>query len=160
MGDRITKNGDGSLNVPDNPTIPFIEGDGIGPDIWHATRMVMDSAVDIAYGGRRKIDWLEVDVGEKGYERTGEWLPDKSLADHRRPCGGHQRSLDDTGGQGHPQPQRRHPPEARPLRLRPAGQIYRPGAESHEKPERGRHGDLPRKHGRPLRRHRIRIRNR
>ncbi|WP_373500868.1 isocitrate dehydrogenase (NADP(+)) [Desulfococcus sp.] len=79
MGDRITKNSDGSLNVPDNPAIPFIEGDGIGPDIWHAARMVMDSAVGVAYGGRRKIDWLEVDAGEKGYERTGEWLPDSTL---------------------------------------------------------------------------------
>lgn len=80
MGDRITKNRDGSLNVPDHPAIPFIEGDGIGPDIWNAARMVMDSAVALAYGGRRQIDWLEVDAGEKGYQRTGEWLPDRTLA--------------------------------------------------------------------------------
>ena len=80
MGDKITKNADGSLNVPDNPVIPFIEGDGIGPDIWHAAQMVMDSATTVAYGGKRKIDWLEVDAGEKGYQRTGEWLPDKTLA--------------------------------------------------------------------------------
>ena len=80
MGDKITKNADGSLNVPDNPVIPFIEGDGIGPDIWHAAQMVMDSAASVAYGGKRKIDWLEVDAGEKGYQRTGEWLPDKTLA--------------------------------------------------------------------------------
>jgi len=80
MGDKITKNGDGSLNVPEFPTIPFIEGDGIGPDIWHATRMVIDSATTVAYGGKRSIDWMEVDAGEKGYHRTGEWLPDKTLA--------------------------------------------------------------------------------
>ena len=79
MGDKITKNSDGSLNVPDFPTVPFIEGDGIGPDIWQAARMVMDAAVSGAYGGRRGIDWLEVDAGEKGYRRTGEWLPDKTL---------------------------------------------------------------------------------
>ncbi|AOY57671.1 MULTISPECIES: isocitrate dehydrogenase (NADP(+)) [Desulfococcus] len=79
MGKKITKNGDGSLNVPDNPVIPFIEGDGIGPDIWHAARMVMDGAVAVAYGDSRGIDWLEVDAGEKGYRRTGEWLPDKTL---------------------------------------------------------------------------------
>lgn len=79
MGDKITKNSDGSLNVPDFPIIPFIEGDGIGPDIWHAARIAMESATDVAYGGKRKIDWLEVDAGEKGYQRTGEWLPDKTL---------------------------------------------------------------------------------
>ena len=79
MGETITKNGDGTLNVPDNPTIPFIEGDGIGPDIWRATRRVIDAAVKTAYDGRRSIDWLEVDAGEKGFERTGEWLPEKTL---------------------------------------------------------------------------------
>jgi len=79
MGEKITKNGNGRLNVPDNPIIPFIEGDGIGPDIWHAARMVMEDAVAVAYGGSRNIDWLEVDAGEKGYQRTGEWLPEKTL---------------------------------------------------------------------------------
>jgi isocitrate dehydrogenase len=79
MGEKITKGADGSLNVPDNPIVPFIEGDGIGPDIWHAARTVMDSAVAAAYAGRRKIEWLEVDAGEKGYQRTGEWLPEKTL---------------------------------------------------------------------------------
>ncbi len=79
MGEKITQTGDGKLNVPDNPIIPFIEGDGIGPDIWRATRRVIDAAVKKAYGGKKSIDWLEVDAGEKGFERTGEWLPDKTL---------------------------------------------------------------------------------
>jgi len=76
---KITKNSDGSLNVPDCPVIPFIEGDGIGPDIWNATRQILDDAVEKAYEGKKKIDWLELDVGEKGFEKTGEWLSDKAL---------------------------------------------------------------------------------
>ncbi|MFP4347180.1 MAG: isocitrate dehydrogenase (NADP(+)) [Thermodesulfobacteriota bacterium] len=80
MGEKITQNSDNSLNVPDHPIIPFIEGDGIGPDIWKATKRVIDSAVETAYGGKREIDWLEVNAGEKGFERTGEWLPDETLS--------------------------------------------------------------------------------
>jgi isocitrate dehydrogenase len=76
---RITINNDGTLRVPDTPQIPFIEGDGIGPEIWHATRQVIDAAVQKAYGGRKKITWLEVLAGEKGFERTGNWLPDETL---------------------------------------------------------------------------------
>ena len=76
---RITINSDGSLNVPDTPEIPFIEGDGIGPDIWRATRRVLDAAVQKAYGERKKIAWLEVLAGEKGFEKTGNWLPDETL---------------------------------------------------------------------------------
>ena len=79
MGDKITKNSNNTLNIPDCPVIPFIEGDGIGPDIWKAAQNVIDNAVKTAWAGKKKIDWLEVDAGEKGYERTGEWLPDKTL---------------------------------------------------------------------------------
>jgi isocitrate dehydrogenase len=75
----IIKNTDGSLDVPDNPIIPFIEGDGIGPDIWRAARLVMDSAVDKAYAGKRKIAWLEVMAGEKSFQQNGTWLPDETL---------------------------------------------------------------------------------
>jgi isocitrate dehydrogenase len=75
----IAKNADGSLKVPDNPVIPFIEGDGIGPDIWRAARLVMDSAVEKACAGRRKIIWLEVSAGEKSFQQTGAWLPDETL---------------------------------------------------------------------------------
>jgi len=76
---RITISSEGTLNVPDTPEIPFIEGDGIGPDIWRASRMVIDSAVQKAYGGRKKVSWLEVLAGEKGFEKTGSWLPDDTL---------------------------------------------------------------------------------
>ena len=75
----ISVNDDFSLNVPDSPTIPFIEGDGIGPDIWHAARPVLDAAVAKAYGGVKRIEWLEVLAGEKAYEATGEWLPEATL---------------------------------------------------------------------------------
>ncbi|MBW1846220.1 MAG: isocitrate dehydrogenase (NADP(+)) [Deltaproteobacteria bacterium] len=76
---KITKKSDGNLDVPDIPVIPFIEGDGIGPDIWHASKMVMDGAVQAAYDGNRKIEWLEVFAGEKGFEKTGDWLPESTL---------------------------------------------------------------------------------
>ena len=66
------------LVIPGNPIIPFIEGDGIGPDIWHASQIVFDAAVEKAYGGKKKIAWLEVLAGEKAYEKTGEWLPEET----------------------------------------------------------------------------------
>lgn len=71
------------LIVPDRPVIPFIEGDGIGPDIWHASQIVFDAAVEKAYNGKREIIWHEVLAGEKAYEQTGEWLPEKTLEDIR-----------------------------------------------------------------------------
>lgn len=66
------------LVIPDNPIIPFIEGDGIGPDIWHASQIVFDAAVEKAYEGKKKISWLEVLAGEKAHEKTGEWLPEET----------------------------------------------------------------------------------
>ena len=77
---RIAKRKDGTLNVPDHPIIPFIEGDGIGPDIWRAARLVMDQAVQKAFSGKRRIDWLEVLAGEKSFRTTGTGLPDETLA--------------------------------------------------------------------------------
>lgn len=73
------ENKNGQLNVPEHVDIPFIEGDGTGPDIWHAARLVFDKAVDKAYGPGRSIAWLEVLAGEKGFNKTGEWLPDETL---------------------------------------------------------------------------------
>jgi isocitrate dehydrogenase len=70
---------DGQLNVPDMPVIPFIEGDGIGPDVWRASKMVLDAAVAQTYGGKRKIEWLEILAGEKAFNETGEWLPAATL---------------------------------------------------------------------------------
>ena len=70
---------DGKLNVPNNPVVPFIEGDGIGPDIWRAACRILDSAVSIAYGDQRKISWMEVFAGQKAYDSYGEWLPDDTV---------------------------------------------------------------------------------
>lgn len=69
----------GKLNVPNNPIIPFIEGDGIGIDIWPATQKVIDAAVEKFYKGERKIEWKEVLAGEKAFKNTGSWLPDETL---------------------------------------------------------------------------------
>ncbi len=95
---------DGRLQVPAQPVIPFIEGDGTGPDIWRAARQVFDNAVQIAYGGARRIVWFEVLAGEKAKDRLNSWLPDDTLAaiDHHlvaikgpltTPVGGGFRSL-------------------------------------------------------------------
>ncbi|MGH7901157.1 MAG: isocitrate dehydrogenase (NADP(+)) [Thermodesulfobacteriota bacterium] len=77
---EIDKKSDGII-VPDNPIIPFIEGDGTGPDIWHASQFVFDEAVKKAYDGKRKIFWHEVLAGEKAFNETGDWLPEKTLED-------------------------------------------------------------------------------
>ncbi len=70
---------DGRLVVPDCVVVPFIEGDGIGPDVWRASRLVLDAAVAHVYGGKRQIEWLEILAGEKAFNQTGEWLPAESL---------------------------------------------------------------------------------
>ncbi|WP_449621501.1 NADP-dependent isocitrate dehydrogenase [Robertmurraya sp. Marseille-Q9965] len=77
-GEKITVT-NGVLNVPNNPIVPFIEGDGIGPDIWASASRVLDAAVDKAYKGERKIEWKEVLAGEKAFNQTGEWLPQETL---------------------------------------------------------------------------------
>jgi isocitrate dehydrogenase len=81
QGEKITVQPDGSLNVPNNPVIPFIEGDGTGPDIWAASVKVLDAAVEKAYGGSKKIEWFEVFAGEKSNEVYGPntWLPEDTL---------------------------------------------------------------------------------
>jgi len=79
QGAKITIR-NGKLNVPDNPIIPFIEGDGTGPDIWRASVRVMDAAVQKAYGGKRKIHWMEIYAGEKSNKLYSSWLPDETVA--------------------------------------------------------------------------------
>src|SRR5688500_11445930 len=84
-GERITF-ADGTLTVPDHPIVPFIEGDGTGPDIWRASVRVFDAAVQRAYRGSRRIAWMEVLAGEKAHTRVGEWLPQETvdaLAEYR-----------------------------------------------------------------------------
>jgi len=71
--------GPAGLQVPDRPTVPFIEGDGIGPDIWSAAVRVFDAAVERAYGGSRAVDWMEVLAGQKAFDETGDWLPEATI---------------------------------------------------------------------------------
>lgn len=104
MKNKITMGSNGALIVPDNPVIPFIEGDGIGPDIWSASVRVFDAAVKKAYGGKKKIEWLEVLAGGKAFEKTGQWMPQETLEAFKKyiisikgplttPVGGGMRSL-------------------------------------------------------------------
>lgn len=78
-GEKITVDSTGKLNVPNNPIVPFIEGDGTGPDIWNASVRVLDAAVEKAYNGEKKIAWYEVFAGEKAFNTYGEWLPKDTL---------------------------------------------------------------------------------
>jgi isocitrate dehydrogenase len=77
-GEKITIS-NGVLHIPDNPILPFIEGDGTGPDIWRASVRVFDAAVEKAYGGKRKLHWMEVYAGQKAYDKWGEWLPGETV---------------------------------------------------------------------------------
>src|SRR3569832_427540 len=75
---------DGKLQVPENPIIPFVEGDGTGRDIWRASVRVFDAAVEKAYGGKKKIVWHETLAGEKAFKQTGNWLPDQTVEDFKK----------------------------------------------------------------------------
>jgi len=83
MSDQKISITNGKLTVPDMPTIPFIEGDGTGVDIWPASKYVFDSAIEKAYKGKRKINWKEVLAGEKAFNKTGSWMPDETMAAFR-----------------------------------------------------------------------------
>ncbi len=84
QGTAITMSKTGTLNVPNDPIIPFIEGDGTGRDIWRASVRVLDAAVEKAYGGQKKIVWREVYAGEKAFQKFNNWLPDETIADFRK----------------------------------------------------------------------------
>ncbi len=82
MPERITM-GTSGLEVPDEPILPFIEGDGIGPDIWAASVRIFDAAVEASYGGVRKVSWLEVLAGQKAFDQSGQWLPEETIETFR-----------------------------------------------------------------------------
>ncbi len=79
MAEKITMGADGKLHVPNHPIIPFIEGDGIGPDIWKAAVRVLDAAVQKAYNGEKKIEWMKVLAGQEAFDKTGEWMPGATM---------------------------------------------------------------------------------
>jgi isocitrate dehydrogenase len=82
-GDAVRIGADGKLQVPDRPILPYIEGDGTGPDIWRASQAVFDAAVEKAYGGKKQIAWMEVFAGEKAFNRFKTWLPDDTVTAFR-----------------------------------------------------------------------------
>src|SRR5699024_12198530 len=79
MSNKIKVDNKGNLQVPNEPIIPFIEGDGTGPDIWRAAKRVLEGVVEKAYNGEKKIEWKEVYAGAKAHDKTGEWLPKETL---------------------------------------------------------------------------------
>ena len=78
-GAKISMSANGILNVPNNPILPFIEGDGTGPDIWAASVRVFDGAVEKAYGGQRRIHWMKVQAGEESFRKYNDWLPQETI---------------------------------------------------------------------------------
>jgi len=78
-GERIQYNRGGTLRVPDQPIIPYIEGDGVGPDIWRASVRVFNAAVEKCYGSKKKVHWVEIYAGEKAYQSKGEWAPEETI---------------------------------------------------------------------------------
>ena len=145
----------GRLEVPSRPIIPFIEGDGIGPDIWRAASAVFEAAVEKAYGGERRIAWFEVLAGQKAFDRTGDWLPRDTLRAIRHhlvaikgplttPVGGGIRSLNVA--------LRQQLDLFACVRPRP---LVRGRSVSRARTGPCRHDDLPGEHRRHLRRHRV-----
>ena len=145
----------GTYQVPDNPIIPYIEGDGTGRDIWRASQRVFDAAVAKAYGGKRAVKWFEIFAGEKAFARFQNWLPDDTVQAARdlrvsikgpltTPVGGGIRSLEcdvaaDVGS----------------IFLHPPCALLPGCSQSGETSGKTRHRDLPREHGRCLCGHRV-----
>ena len=114
---------DGKLQIPDNPIIPYIEGDGTGRDIWAASVRVFDAAVEKAYGGKRKIQWYEVFAGEKAFTRFNDWLPQGTVDAIKRPPRRHQRTADDTCRRRHSLAERRPSSDPRSLFLHSSREV-------------------------------------
>ncbi len=151
-GGKITI-ANGKLTVPENPILPFIRGDGTGPDIWAASVRVFDAAVAKAYGGQRKISWFEVFAGEESFKKFNNWLPDDTVEAFREflvgikgplttPVGGGIRSLNVALRQ-----------IARSLRLPPPGAVFPGRPLAGETSGEGGHDHLPREHRGHLRGH-------
>ena len=102
----------GKLTVPENPIIPFIRGDGTGPDIWASSVRVFDAAVEKAYGGQRKIAWMEVFAGEESFKKFNNWLPDDTVEAFKEFLVGIKGPADHAHGRRHPLAQRRPAPDA------------------------------------------------
>lgn len=150
-GQKITLGADGRLQVPDRPILPFIEGDGTGPDITRAAMTAWNAAVEKAYGGKRKVEWMEIYAGEKANAVYGPntWLPTETLDACRDYLVSIKGPLTTPVG-GHPQPERRAAAGAGFVCLLAAGAVVRRRAESGEASGKNEHGDFPRERRRHL----------
>jgi len=136
----ITLNQDGTLTVPENPQLVFIEGDGIGPDIWRAAVKVFDSAVAKAYGGKRQVQWQEGLAGEIAFAETGQWLPEKTLQLLREKAPYH------SSGRWHSEFECYTQTGSRPLCLCATGPLLQGCSCSRSFSGKGGHGGFPRKY--------------
>ncbi len=150
---------DGKLQVPEQPVVPFIEGDGTGRDIWRASVRVMDAAVQKAYGGKRKIHWMEVYAGEKAFDLTGSWLPDETMQAFEEYLVGIKGPLTTPIGGRYPLAECGAAQGAGPVRVPETGALPAGSAVTGEAPGIRGHGGVPREHGRHLHRDRVRERD-
>ena len=149
-GEKITFE-DGQLQVPDNPIVAFIEGDGIGVDITPASMLVWDAAVEKAYGGQRKIAWMEIYSGEKAAELyDGNYMPEETFEAMREYLVGIKGSADNANRRRLPQPERDPAPGARPVCLRAPGTLYSRHTQPDARARENGYRHFPRKHGRCL----------
>ena len=157
-GTAITRK-NGRLVVPDNPIIPFIEGDGTGRTSGARACACSTRRSQKAYGGKKQDRVDGSLAGEKSFKQFNNWLPDDTVEAFREYLRRHQGPADDAGRRRHPLAERRAAADARPLRLPAPGALVQGRALAGEASRKGRHGDLPREHGRHLRRHRVRGRH-
>ena len=154
-GSPIRKRKDGTLEVPDNPTIAFVEGDGTGRDIWKASVRVFDAAVAEGLPRPPQDRLVRGARGREGVQAHQELAARRDGRQVPLLPGRDQGPAHDTDRRRHPQPQRRAAPDPRPVRVPAAGALVRGRAQPREAPRARRHGDLPREHGRHLRGHRV-----
>lgn len=139
-GEKVSYSDKGKIIVPDQPVIPYIEGDGVGPDIWKASVRVFNSAIERYYGGKKKIHWLEVYAGEKAYHLKGDWTPEETIETIREYKVGHQRSSDHSDRRWLSQHQCFVTSEARSLCLYSSHKIYPGNSQSIETAREDRYG--------------------
>ena len=153
-GEKITfVNGD--IQVPKNPIIPFIEGDGIGLDIWRATRQVVDAAVENAYGGERSIAWCEVFAGEKAKSKFDEWLPQETVDAISDLLVAIKGPLTTPVGDGNSQSECDAAPGFGPVQLCAALSLYRGGSLTGQRAAQAQRGHLSGEHRGRLCRYRM-----
>ena len=157
-GQKITVGKDYALSVPDQPIIPYIEGDGTGVDITPVMLKVVDAAVAKAYGGKRKIHWMEIYAGEKSTKVYGPdvWLPEETLEVLKEYVVSIKGPADHAGRRRHPLAERGASPATRSLCLPAADPVLQGRALAGQGTREDQHGDLPRELGRHLCRHRVR----